>query len=183
MNFIAELKDFWSGVDQRTRSYSAYILIALLLLVIGWFFLAAKTATLERKRVAREAVLKEILPLKRTYLSAKKATDMLNGQLKAVQPDDSPAKLIDEIGIKGKGVKILPVKGEQQRGFLEDAADIKVDGITANEAINLLYRLEKGNRPVVIKKSNLRVRFDDPSKVDFSITIALLKPAAVGQPK
>jgi general secretion pathway protein M len=61
--------------------------------------------------------------------------------------------------------------------MMEDAADVKIDGLTANEAINLIYRLEKGNRPLLLKKANLRVRFDDPSRLDLVLTIALLKPA------
>jgi hypothetical protein len=28
----------------------------------------------------------------------------------------------------------------------------------------------------VVKKANLRVRFDDPSRFDLALTIALLKP-------
>jgi general secretion pathway protein M len=96
-----------------------------------------------------------------------------------VRPDDSPAKIIEEIGIRGKGVKITPLKGEERNGFLEDAADIRIDGLTANEAINLIYRLEKGSRPLVVKKANLKVRFDDPARFDVILTVALLKPAPV----
>jgi general secretion pathway protein M len=54
---------------------------------------------------------------------------------------------------------------------------VRIEGLTANEAINLIYRLEKGSRPMVVKKANLRVRFDDPSRFDLSMIVALLKPA------
>jgi general secretion pathway protein M len=54
---------------------------------------------------------------------------------------------------------------------------VRIDGLTANEAINLIYRLEKGIRPLSVKKANLRVRFDDPSRFDLALTVALLKPA------
>ena len=71
----------------------------------------------------------------------------------------------------------MPLKSEDRPGFTEDAADIRIEGVTLNEAINLLYRLEKGSRPLVIKKSNVRVRFDDPSRSDLTLILALLKPA------
>jgi general secretion pathway protein M len=100
----------------------------------------------------------------------------------SLRPDDSPAKIIEETGIKGKSVKITPLKGEDRPGFIEDAADIRIEGLTLNEAVNLLYRLEKGSRPLVIKKSNLKVRFDDPSRSDLTLILALLKPAP-GQAK
>ena len=170
--------DTWQGMDRRSRLQAGYVVIALLAVSLGWSALAAKTAALERKRVAREAVLKELLPLKATYQSAKMSASLLTGRMAGVRSDDSPAKIVDEIGIKGKGVKIIPVKGEEKNGFLEDAADVRIEGLTANETVNLIYRLEKGAHPVVLKKTNVRVRFDDPSRFDLAMTIALLKPSA-----
>jgi len=73
-------------------------------------------------------------------------------------------------------VKITPLKGEERSGVIEDAADVRIEGLTANEMVNLIYRLEKGSRPMTVKKANLRVRFDDPARFDLAMTIALLKP-------
>jgi general secretion pathway protein M len=179
MRLLEKMREFWSRLDSRSRLWSGYLLIALLAVAMAWSALAGKTAQQERKRAAREAVLKELLPLKVAYRSAKQSADMLTGRMAVVRPDDSPAKIIEEIGIRGKGVKIAPVKGEERSGFLEDAADVRIDGLTANEAINLIYRLEKGSRPLLVKKANLKVRFDDPARLDLILTVALLKPAPV----
>lgn len=176
------IRDFWQDLDGRTRLWIGYALILLLAASVGWSALSGKVQALEKKRSAREAVLKDLLPLKVKYLSARQSSDQLNGRIASLRPDDSPAKLIEETGIKGKSIKIVPLKGEDRSGFVEDAADIHIEGLTLNEAVNLLYRLEKGNRPLVIKKSNVRVRFDDPSRCDLSLILALLKPAP-GQAK
>lgn len=177
MKLLADLLDTWRGLDSRLRLWTGYGLIVMLVIFMAWSTLSAKVAELERKRSAREAVLKELMPLKVAYRAAKMSSDMLTGRLASVRPDDSPAKVIEEIGIKGKGVKIAPAKGEERPGIVEDAADVRIEGLTANEAINLIYRLEKGSRPLVVKKANLRVRFDDPSRFDLSLIVALLKPA------
>jgi len=95
----------------------------------------------------------------------------------SLRPDDSLARIIEEIGIKGKGVKIAPLKGEERNGVIEETADVRIEGLSANETVNLVYRLEKGSRPIILKKANLRVRFDDPSRFDLAMTISLLKPA------
>ena len=182
MRLPAALLDFWRDLDRRHRLWCGYAVIALLAVALGWSALAARTAQLERKRAAREAVLKELLPLKIAYRSARAAADMQAGKASATLPDDSPAKIIEEIGIKGKGVKIAPLKGEERNGFTEDVADVRIEGLSANESVNLLYRLEKGSRPVVLKKANLRVRFDDPSRFDLALVVALLKPVP-GQPR
>jgi general secretion pathway protein M len=176
------IRDRWQDLDGRTRLWLGYALIVLLAVAVGWSALSAKVQALEKKRTSRESVLKELLPLKAAYMSARRSSDQLSGRMASLLPDDSPAKIIEEIGIKGKSVKIVPVKGEDRSGFVEDAADIRIESVTLNEAINLLYRLEKGSRPLVIKKCNLRVRFDDPSRCDLSLILALLKPAP-GQAK
>lgn len=177
MRFLELIRTFWNNLEQRTRLQAGYALIVLLAAALGWSLLAGKVAGLEQKRKARENVLKELLPLKVAYQTAKQSSDLLTGRMASLRPDDSPAKIIEEIGIKGKGVKISPLKGEERSGVVEDAADVRVEGLTFNEAVNLIYRLEKGSRPLVIRKCNLRVRFDDPSRCDLALILVLLKPA------
>ncbi|MEI6702470.1 MAG: hypothetical protein WCL71_02900 [Deltaproteobacteria bacterium] len=176
------IRDRWQDLDARSRLWSGYALIVLLAAAVGWSAISARVNALEKKRTARETVLKAMLPLKVAYLSARQSSDQLKGRMASLHPDDSLAKIIEDTGIKGKTVKIVPLKGEERSGFIEDAADVRIDGVTFNEAVNLLYRLEKGGRPLAIKKCNLRVRFDDPSRCDLSLILALLKPAP-GQAK
>lgn len=177
MSYLEPIMERWRGLDTGARLKAGYALIALLAAMLAWSALAARCAELERKRGAREAVLKELMPLKAAYRAARQSSDQTMGRLAVVRPDDSPARVIDETGIRGKGVRIAAVKGEERAGMVEDAADVRIEGVTFNEALNLLYRLEKGSRPIVLKKANLRVRFDDPSRCDLALTLALLKPA------
>jgi len=182
MRLFEVIRDGWHKLDGRRRLFVGYVLILLLALAIAWSALDGKVQALEKKRAARETVLKELLPLKVLFQSARQSADKLNGRIASLRPDDSPAKIIEDIGIKGKSVKIVPIKGEERSGFIEDAADIRIEGLTFNEAINLLYRVEKGSRPLVVKKSNIRTRFDDPSRCDLTLIMALLRPAP-GQAK
>ncbi|MEI7816089.1 MAG: hypothetical protein WCI45_02745 [Desulfuromonadales bacterium] len=178
MRPLEVIREQWEGLDSRTRLWSGYALIILLAAAVGWSTLNGKVQALEKKRAARETVLKELLPIKVAYLSARQSSDQLNGRIASLRPDDTPAKIIEDTGIKGKSVKIVSIKGEERSGFSEDAADIRIDSLTLNEATNLLYRIEKGNRPVIIKKCNLRMRFDDPSRCDLTLVMALLKSVA-----
>lgn len=182
MGFIEQSRDWWNDLAPRNRLWCGYTVIVMLGLALAWSALATKVSSLEKKRSAREAVLKELMPLKVVYQAAKIQSDQNAGRLAGLRADDSPAKIIEEIGIKGKGIKVSPAKGEDRPGFVEDAAEIKVEGLNANELVNLLYRIEKGSRPMVIKKGTVRGRFDDPSKLDLTVTAALLKPVP-GQAK
>ncbi|HIJ80391.1 MAG TPA: general secretion pathway protein GspM [Desulfuromonadales bacterium] len=179
MRLLDVIREAWQNLDRPQRLWCGYALIVLLAAAVAWTALDAKVRSLEKKRAAREAVLKELMPLKVAYLLARLSTDQMSRRMATLRPDDSPAKIIDEIAIKGKSVKISPLKGDERNGMLEDAADIRIDALTFNEAVNLLYRLEKGGRPIVIKKCSIKVRFDDSSRCDLMLSLALLKPAPV----
>jgi len=168
------------GLDSRSRLRLGMILAIFLVIVIALTTINSKISTLEKKRVARESDLAEMMKLKVRYQEANAGSQRLANRLLATRPDDSPAKIVEEIGIKGRNSQIKPVKGEDIPGYQEDAADVKIDGLSANEAVNLIYRLEKGARPVTVKKALIKQRFDDPAKLDLSLTIALIKPAAPG---
>jgi len=182
MRFLELIRTTWGDLNQKTRLWAGYAMITLLVAALGWSALAGRVAGLEKKRNAREGVLKELLTLKVDYRNARQSSDRLIGRMALLRPDDSPAKIMEEIGIKGKGIKIAPLKGEARGAVTEEVSDVRVEGLTFNEAVNLVYRLEKGTLPLVIKKLNIRTRFDDPSRCDLSMILALLKPAP-GQAK
>ena len=168
------------GLDSRTRARLGMVLAVFLVIVIALSALNARTSALEKKRSARETDLTELMKLKLRYQEANAGSQRLTNRLLSVRPDDSPARIIEEIGIKGRNSQIKPVKGEEIPGYLEDAAEVKLEGLSANEAVNLIYRLEKGTRPVTVKKALIKQRFDDPAKLDLSLTIALFTPAPAG---
>jgi general secretion pathway protein M len=175
---LKDAVDKWNNLESRSRLRAGYAVILVLALAMAWTTLAEKVSKVERKRIVREQTLKELMSLKAVYMASKTSYDLLSGRLSAVRQDDTPAKILEEIGISGKGLKITPLKSEERNGILEEAADIRIDNLTANETINLFYRLEKGSRPVLIKKANIRVRFDDPSRFDLLFTAVLLKQPA-----
>ena len=171
------LRERFNEMEPAARLRAGYFIAALLLLTIAYSALHDRIVWLEKKRVVREADLTEMMHLKQRYREASAGAQRLANRLSAVTADDSVSNLIEEIGIKGKNSQIKSLKGEERPGIIEDAAEVKIEGLSANEVINLLYRLEKGVKPVVIKKVNLKTRYDDPAKLDVSLNIAILKPA------
>jgi general secretion pathway protein M len=181
MNYLNLLSEWYHSLESRERLRLGIAVALLLSLVIIFSAANDRIDRLRKKLKAREAEVAEMLVLKQRYLEANIVSLRLSNRLAATRPDDSPARLIEEIGIKGKGSQIRPIKGEERGGFLEDAAEVKIDGVTANEAVNLLFRLEKGSRPVIIKRALLKTRFDDPSRIDLTLTVALLKGLPQGR--
>lgn len=169
------------GMDGTTRQRIGIAVAVILAIVVALSAANSRISVLERKRAAREADIAEMMRLKVRYQEANSGAQRLANRLLATKPDDSPAKVVEEIGIKGRANQIKPVKGDDIPGYVEDAAEVRMEGVTANEAVNLIYRLEKGTRPVTVKKALIKQRFDDPSKLDLTLTIALIKPAPAGK--
>jgi len=180
MRHISLFLERFKDLDRRTRLLVGGGLSLLLLVAILLSAVNDRIATLTRKRASRESDLVQMMTLKQRFLSAKAMSFRFSNRLVSTRADDSPAKVIEEIGIKGKSSRITPLKGEQRGEFVEDAAEAKLESLTANEAVNLIYRLESGARPVIIKKAHFKTRFDDPSRLDLTLTAALLKPASPG---
>jgi len=169
------LRELYDDLEPTTRLRMAAVVIVILLLALAYSFLNDRIVRLQKKRASREAAVAEMLLLSHQFRLASADAQRLNNRLAAVKTDDSPARLIEETGLKGKNIQVKPLKGEERQGVLEDAAEVRIEGLSANDAINLLYRLEKGAKPVVIKKANLKTRYDDPAKLDVTVTMVLLK--------
>jgi general secretion pathway protein M len=180
MTIIARLRETYAAMEPEMRLRIGIAMAVLLALPILYSALNDQTARLKKKLAGREAAVRELLVLKQRYLEANAGAQRLANRLSAVKPDDSPARLLEEIGIKGKGSQVRPLKGEERAGAVEDAAEVKIEGLTANEAVNLLHRLEQGPRPVFIRKTSIRSRFDDPARLDLTMSLVLLKPAPQG---
>ncbi|HTP64534.1 MAG TPA: hypothetical protein VMJ66_04010 [Geobacteraceae bacterium] len=180
MNYLKLLAEQYLRMDSRLRVRIGIGIAVLLCLAILLSAANDRIGRLKKKLASREADVAEMMVLKQRYLEANANSLRLSNRLAATRPDDTPAQIIEEIGIRGKGTQIKPVKGEEHGGFLEDAAEVKMDGLTANETVNLFFRLEKGARPVSIKRALIKTRFDDPSRLDLTLTVALLKAAPQG---
>jgi general secretion pathway protein M len=175
-----ELISALQRMDSNTRQRIGMVIAGLLVIAVILSAINSRISVLDKKRLRREGDIADMMRLKVSYQEAKAGSQRLNNRILATKPDDSPAKIIEEIGIKGKNTQIKPIKGDDIPGYQEDAAEVKIEGLTANEVTNLIYKLEKGTRPVTVKKAQIKQRFDDPSKVDVTLTIALIKLAPAG---
>jgi len=180
MNRLHLLIEQYRNIDSAARLRWGIGIAAILALAVVLSTANNRISYLAKQRAAREKDVAEMLVLRQRYQVVNAGAQKLANRLAATRPDDSPARLIEEIGIKGKGSEIKPVKEEEQGGYVEDAAEVKLEGLSANETVNLLHRLEKGSKPVVIRKALIKTRFDDPSRLDLTLTIALLKAAPQG---
>lgn len=177
MTAISRIIERIRELEPRRRLHlliGSAVVIALALL---YSLAAGELRRLERRLASREADAAELLLLKQRHREATAAAGRNANLLAAVRPADTPAALIEEIGIRGSGLRITPLKPEQQSGVVEESAEARIDRLTLNELVNLLYRLEQRGRTVTVQRGQFKVRFDDPSRLDAILAVTLKKPA------
>jgi general secretion pathway protein M len=177
MTVVRKFTTYFNEMNPKVRLQIGVSLAAVLAIALLYSFAFDRVKGMERLRSAREAEIAELMVLKQRYREASSVAQRVANLQATVRPDDSPAKLVEDIGIKGKGLQVKPLKSDERDGFIEEVAEVKIDSITVNEAINLLYRLEYGNKPVTVRRALLKTRFEDPSRLDLSLTVALRKGA------
>jgi general secretion pathway protein M len=177
MTAIRRIYEQFYELNEKRRLQLLVGCAVFIALVLLYTMSLERVKRLELRRATRETEIKEMLLMKQRYRDAFAAAGATSNLLAAVRSGETVAGLIDETGIKGGGVQIKPLKPEEKQGVAEESAEVRIDRLTLNEVVNLLYRLEQGGRPVSVKRVLLKARFDDPSRVDLSLVVALQKPA------
>lgn len=178
MTSLKEIAEDFRELDPAIRLRVGISLAVCLALALLYSLAYDQVNRLEKRRTAKESEIAELLVLKQRFQEANSAAQRTANLLAAVGAADSPAKLIEEAGIKGKSLQVKPLKTEERNGFQEESADVRIEGLTPNEAINLIFKLEQGTRPASIRKALFKTRFDDPSRLDLAMTVSLQKGAS-----
>lgn len=178
MNLLTNLRDQYVTLDEGTRKLIMIASAVTLLVLIAFSAMTRHVAHLNVVQASREQMLKELLLLQQRYQEASAGAQRLTNRMASVTPNDSPATIVEQTGIVPKGsLQSKPLPRKERGALIEDGAELTLSGLSLNETVNLLYRLEQGSKPVTISKASLRSRFGDPTKLDLILQIELLRAA------
>ncbi|MEO5359757.1 MAG: hypothetical protein H7843_04845 [Nitrospirota bacterium] len=91
------------------------------------------------------------------------------------------ANTIDEIlasmSLKSRLNSVKSAGKRNTMEYVEETAEFKFKDLTVNELINLLYVIEHGTHPLLIKAFKLKKGFEDPDKFELTVDIASVATA------
>lgn len=164
--------------DQTTRLRILTGCALLLAVAILYSSFDRHVQALSRKRVSKERILTQLAPLRQHYREARQGALAMESRIASLPPEESIASIVESTGIRGRNLqtRIVPTteKGVEQ-------GEVRIDSLTSNELVNFLHRLEYGTRPTTINRAAIKVRFDDPSRVDLTLTLTLRRPERGGR--
>jgi hypothetical protein len=120
--------------------------------------------------------LQEISVLSGEYLSLSQRMKAVEGRRKLttvkgiVQAVD---EIFDPLGLKEKIKSVKPLDAKDPK---EERAEVSVGGLNMNEMVNLLYNTENSPMLLVIREIDLKSSFQDPTLLDMTMTLSLVKP-------
>lgn len=77
------------------------------------------------------------------------------------------------ISIKGMGTRKIPNR------MNEETAEIKIEKLTINEMVQLIYKIENAPLILAMKTIVIKKSFENPELLDVTMTVALFTPAAM----
>lgn len=179
MNKLRELNEQLQELNPQTRRNLLIAVAVILLLIVIYSLMQQQLKTLSARKAGREQTLTELMLLKQRYHEANSGSQRLINRMATVTGNDSPAVLVEQTELVPPGnLQSKPLPRVEQGQYVEEGAELIISGIGLNEAVNLLYRLEQGNKPLIIKKGSIRARFNEPALLDITLQAALLRPTS-----
>lgn len=84
-------------------------------------------------------------------------------------------QLLNSLGIKAKAIK--PLEKNRVKDYMEEDAELEIQGTDLNSIVNLLYKIDNSPVPLKVKSSAIRTTFEDPNKFILKLTVSLLSRA------
>lgn len=151
---------------------------ALIILVVSALLLNT-SLSLKKEGSALRSQKEEILLLREDFLELRKKINAIEGK-KSLIKVEGIVQAIDEIfrstGLNQKVKSVKPTTTRDKKYAVEEEADVEVEKVSMNELVNILYKLENAPMVLLIKKARLKTSFEDPSLLNITMTIGLVKP-------
>ncbi len=152
--------------------------VALLIACAVLYALYLTTASKEKKVEARKAELASFDKLKDEYAAELARLAPLEKRLNQTRPGQSVGSTIEEIasgiGIKKNIASFKPLEAKSEKGYEQSGVEVRVDGVTLNQLMNLIYRMEKHESLLLVREFSMKSRFDNPDLFDAKLHVELV---------
>ena len=126
-----------------------------------------------------KAQQKELLSIKDEFLSLKNRIDTVENK-KSLTKIEGIVQAADEVflplGLKRKVKSVKPTGTKDLKETIEEEAEVQVEKVDMNEMVNIFHKIENSPMIFSIKKTTIKTSFENPTLLDITMTIALVKP-------
>ena len=165
-------------MNLKTRRKLLISAAAGIMLVVSVLLVNASLA-LKKEGSTLRAQKEELLLLREDFLGLREKIGSVEGK-KSLTKVEGIVQAIDEVfkstGLNQKVKSVKPTATRDKKYAVEEETDVEVEKVSMNEMLNILYKLENAPMVLLIKKARLKTSFEDPSLLNMTMTIGLVRP-------
>ncbi len=181
MNFDwRQILNFFQRMSARERTLmgsAAAVAFVLGFYTLMWEPLIEDRARAERLIGMRQQDLVDIQELRLEYMGLLNRLDVSRSIIdpKNMDSDFSLFPYIETTGGRDKIRSMNPKTKAINDAFREEAVELKLDGISLDQLVDMMVRIEKGKHPLRVSRLQIKKRRRDPQKFDVTATVSMLK--------
>ena len=148
--------------------------VIALLVFMGITLAVNRSSRRKLKSVQNEAASFE--SVRAEYMKARANLEPYERKLLAPVASASEAvqEAASEAGIKKNLSALKPFAEPASKGFRKSGVEVKIEGITLNELLNLIYRMENHANLLLVKDFALKTRFGSAGLNDVTLQVVLV---------
>ena len=147
--------------------------------VILCIFLVSISLSLKKDLGNQKSQQKEMFLIKDEFLSLKNKVDTVDNK-KSLTKIEGIVQATDEVfqplGLKKKVKSVKPTGTKDLKETVEEEAEVQVEKVDMNEMVNIFHKIENSPFILSVKKTTIKTSFENPTLLDITMTIALIKP-------
>lgn len=152
--------------------------VAAVIILLGSGLLIQKSLSLKKEGAALRSQQEELLLLRADFLDLRDRTASVEGKTSLTKVSgivQAADEIFSSLGLNQKLKSVKPAGAREMKYTLEEEAEVQLEKLNMNEMINLLYKLENAPIALLIKKFSAKTAFDNPSLVNITVTLSLVR--------
>lgn len=163
----------------RFETHSKFWIAAIVVSLVLGILLVNMSLSLKKERTELRSRQKEISLLKGEFERLKGAVDSVEAKRSLIKVEGI-VQAVDEVfrslGLSRNVRSVKPLGVREKKYGVEEEAEVQVEKVNMNEMTNIFYKMENAPMALSIKKTAIKTSFDNPSLLNLTITVGLIKP-------
>lgn len=180
---VAALPQRLSPRERLLASMAAFITLGVVLYSLVWTPLVEGRSVLRRQIARKRQELVEIQRLRDRYLDLLVQWEAARRVLADPEPFSLFAHIesvVSKVIRRDKIESMNPDTKTIGNLYVEESVRLKLKAVTLRELVEMLYRIEKGDRPLRVTRLDIKKRFRDRYTFDVNATVSMLREAQSG---
>lgn len=156
--------------------FAAALLFTLLFYQFGWVSAQNKQQLWDRRIMAKEKELKDVVALSEEYLRLKEEMEIGKKAFLQEGKDFAIFSFLEDLaakaGVKGNIIYMKPSTTNPSELYKESSVEIKLEGVNLKQITDYLYRIENSDKVLKIKKVNIKPKTQNKQLLDITFLVS-----------